>query len=101
MCSTLKSFFDYQHQLEEEIRRTHGLPAVLPSVTAWTKAMLQPFTSAFGHRSESAKVPGIPEPLPSKEDQLEGQLKALEKQVAELKRSRKTKVRKRRRKTGK
>jgi len=30
----LQSFFDYQHQLEEQIRRTHGLPAVLPSVTA-------------------------------------------------------------------
>src|SRR5437764_11227599 len=37
----LKSFFDYQHQLEEQIRRTHGLPAVLPSVTSWTKAKLQ------------------------------------------------------------
>jgi len=63
--------------------------------------MFQPFAAAFGHGSESAKVPGVPEPLPSKEDQLEEQLKALEKQVAELKRSRKTKPLKRRRKTGK
>src|SRR5205814_9510775 len=43
----LKSFFDYQRQLEEQLRRTHGLPSVFPSVTAWTKAMLQPFASAF------------------------------------------------------
>src|SRR5438067_10272909 len=73
----LKSFFDYQHQLENQIRRTHGLPAVLPSVTAWTKAMLQPFASAFGHGSESPAATGVPEPLPSKDNQLEERLKAL------------------------
>ena len=94
----LKSFFDYQRQLEEQIRRTHGLPAVLPSVSAWTKAMLQPFASAFGHGSES---PAAPEPTPSKDNQLEKQLKTLQKQVEELKRSRKTKLRKRRQKTPK
>jgi len=92
----LKSFFDYQHQLEEQIRRTHGLPAVLPSVSAWTKAMLQPLASAFGHGSESAAAPSVSEPLPSKENRLEEQLNALQEQVAELKRSRKTKPRKQR-----
>ena len=97
----LKSFFDYQRQLEEQIRRTHGLPAVLPSVSAWTKAMLQPFASAFGHGSESPSAPGVPEPSPSKDNQLEEQLKMLQKQVTELKRSRKTKLRKRRQKTPK
>src|SRR3954470_22396928 len=46
----LKSFLDYQQQVEEQIRRTHGLPSVFPSVSAWTKAVLQPFASAFsGH----------------------------------------------------
>src|SRR5690348_292092 len=43
----LKSFLDYQQQVEEQIRRTHGLPTVFPTVAAWTKAMLQPF-AAFG-----------------------------------------------------
>src|SRR5213595_2793587 len=33
----LKSFLDYQRQLEEQFRRTHGLPLVFPSVAAWTK----------------------------------------------------------------
>src|SRR6266446_264679 len=41
----LKSFLDYQQQVEEQIRRTHGLPPVFPSVTAWTKAMLEPFSA--------------------------------------------------------
>src|SRR6516225_12336862 len=36
----LHSFLDYQQQVEEQIRRTHGLPAVFPSMSAWTKAML-------------------------------------------------------------
>jgi polyhydroxyalkanoate synthesis repressor PhaR len=43
----LKSFLDYQQQVEEQIRRTHGLPSVFPSVSAWTKAMLEPFATAF------------------------------------------------------
>src|SRR5947209_18712268 len=43
----LQSFLDYQRRVEEQIRRTHGLPPVFPSVSAWTKAMLEPFTSAF------------------------------------------------------
>src|SRR5204863_9007836 len=46
----LRSFLDYQQRLEEQIRQTHGLPAVFPSVSAWTKAVLQPFTSAFETR---------------------------------------------------
>ena len=43
----LKSFLDYQQQVEEHFRRTHGLPSAFPSVSAWTKAMLEPFASAF------------------------------------------------------
>src|SRR6266404_1751081 len=57
----LKSFLDYQQQVEEQIRRTHGLPTVFPSVSAWTKAMLQPFASAFGKQdSELDSVPAPP-----------------------------------------
>jgi polyhydroxyalkanoate synthesis repressor PhaR len=43
----LKSFLEYQQELEQEIRRTHGLPSVFPAVSMWTKAMLQPFAAAF------------------------------------------------------
>src|SRR5438477_7048012 len=43
----LNSFFDYQKQLEEQIRRTHGLPSVFPSVSDWTKAMFEPFATAL------------------------------------------------------
>src|SRR6266581_2497984 len=58
----LKSFHDYQQQLEEQLRRTHGLPPVLSSVTAWTKAMLEPFASAFaGPAAEKpAAAPAAP-----------------------------------------
>src|SRR6266700_5388934 len=67
----LKSFFDYQHQLEDQIRRTHGLPTVLPSVSAWTKAMLQPFASALGHSSaESSPTATATEPSQSEEGRL-------------------------------
>ncbi len=54
----LKSFLDYQNQIEEQFRRAHGLPSVFPSVTAWTKAMLQPFANAFG------TAPATPPPEP-------------------------------------
>src|SRR5580765_3160510 len=38
----LKSFLDYQQRIEDQIRRSHGLPTVFPTVSAWTKAMLEP-----------------------------------------------------------
>jgi len=47
----LKSFLDYQRQVEEQIRRTHGLPSVFPSVSAWTKAVLEPFAQALSATS--------------------------------------------------
>src|SRR2546421_1253705 len=50
----LKSFLDYQQQVEEQIRRTHGLPTIFPTVSAWTKAMLQPFASPFTSREAPA-----------------------------------------------
>src|SRR6266581_3752027 len=57
----LKSFLDYQQQVEEQIRRTHGLPPVFPSVAAWTKAMFEPFASVFAGRSaETGTKPTVP-----------------------------------------
>ena len=34
----LKSFFDYQQQIEGQIRRTHGLPPVFPVISAWAQS---------------------------------------------------------------
>src|SRR5215510_9464986 len=65
----LKSFLDYQQQVEEQIRRAHGLPPVFPSVSAWTKAVLQPFTSAFsGASSERATEPPEPPAQPESDE---------------------------------
>ena len=44
----LKSFLEYQRQVEEQMRRAHGLPTSLPSLSAWTEALIKPFASAFG-----------------------------------------------------
>jgi len=62
----LNSFLEYQRRVEEQIRQTHGLPSALPLVSAWTKAVLQPFSSAMtGHpRPEEAtsnSSPGSPQ----------------------------------------
>src|SRR5437660_6191833 len=35
----LHSFLAYQQQVEDRFREVHGLPGVLPAVSAWTKAM--------------------------------------------------------------
>ncbi|MGZ4962213.1 MAG: polyhydroxyalkanoate synthesis regulator DNA-binding domain-containing protein [Limisphaerales bacterium] len=43
----LQSFLDYQRQLEEQLRRAHRLPAAVPSVADWTKAMIEPWTKAL------------------------------------------------------
>jgi polyhydroxyalkanoate synthesis repressor PhaR len=58
----LKSFLDYQRQIEEQIRRTHGLPSVFPSVSAWTEAMLQPFTHVLSGTPAAAPSPATAPP---------------------------------------
>src|SRR5438874_1880900 len=50
----LHSFLTYQQQVEERLRQVHGLPVVYPTVSAWTKAMLEPFTAAFGSDKQRA-----------------------------------------------
>lgn len=80
----LKSFLDYQQQVEEQIRRTHGLPSVFPSVSAWTKAMLQPFATAFAAGAGVAGEPG-PHPAYDENAQLRELIRELQQQVAELK----------------
>jgi polyhydroxyalkanoate synthesis repressor PhaR len=93
----LKSFFDYQQQLEEQLRRTHGLPPVFPSVAAWTRAMLGPFASAFGQQQENpVEAYHSADPAPGLTP-LENQLRNLQQQIAKLKRARKPRLRGRRR----
>ncbi len=85
----LKSFLDYQQQVEEQIRRTHGLPSVFPSVSAWTKAMLEPFASAFGGRPLDTNAPAPAPAAPAADTAaLQQMVHDLQVQVAELKRKR-------------
>jgi hypothetical protein len=78
---------DYQHQAEEHIRRAQGLPSGFPSVSAWTKAMFEPFASAFpGPKTSTAPNP---EPARGGENaELRELVRELQEQVAELKRVR-------------
>jgi len=74
--------------VEEQIRRTHGLPPIFPSVSAWTKAMIEPFASAF-----SARPPEPPGPPPTPIPPAEGRdlpelVRELQQQVAELRKKR-------------
>jgi len=82
----LHSFLEYQQQVEERFRQVHGLPSVYPAVSAWTKAMLQPFTSAFGGEkpSESAAPPP-----PDNAEELRQMVKDLQAEIAGLKQGRK------------
>jgi len=82
----LKSFLDYQQQVEEQIRRTHGLPSVFPSVSAWTKAMLGPFASAL---SGNPAGPSAETPAPARPPEtahLQQMVRELETQLAARKR---------------
>lgn len=82
----LRSFLDYQQQVEEQVRKTHGLPASIPSVSTWTKAMFAPFTSAFGG-GESAKPAESPAAAPAQDpsSELREMIQLLQRQVEELK----------------
>src|SRR5215475_14143816 len=78
----LKSFFDYQKKLEEQIRKTHGLPPVFPSVSAWTKAMLEPFLEVFSG-APTAKAHENEQSSPSeKQEDLHKLVRELQKEVA-------------------
>ena len=83
----LKSFLDYQQQVEDQIRRTHGLPAVFPSVSAWTKAMLQPLATAFATSAGEAATAG-PAAEPATDapaEDLHQIVRELQRQVTQLK----------------
>ena len=81
----LKSFLEYQQQAEEQIRRTHGLPPLFPSVSAWSKAVLEPFTSAFSGQTSTGTPRANAQPAPTAEEQdLRGLIHNLQQELAEL-----------------
>lgn len=85
----LKSFLDYQQRVEEQIRRTHGLPSAFPSVSAWTKAMLEPFASVFSPRSpEPGPEQDGPQVRKAPEEALAAEVRALRREMAKLKQKR-------------
>ena len=84
----LKSFLDYQQQVEEQIRRTHGLPSVFPSVSAWTKAMLEPLASAWSGHSLDKTAQNPPNAESNDPAQLQQLVRELQAQVEELKQQR-------------
>ena len=77
----LKSFLDYQQQLEEQLRRAHGLPSGFPSVSAWTKAMFEPFASALARHPDDSPAAAPPDTAA-----LEAQIARLEAQLAQRRR---------------
>jgi polyhydroxyalkanoate synthesis repressor PhaR len=92
----LKSFTDYQLQLEEQMRKTHGLPGVFPSVTAWTKAVLKPFASAFSDAAADKTSPAAAEPANA---DLVEMIRDLQNQVEQLKKESPPKAPSRKRRT--
>lgn len=79
----LHSFLGYQEQLEEQMRRAHGLPSAFPSVSAWTKAMFEPLASAFGG---GAAPPSDAAPaVGASTEELLQMIQQLQKELAELK----------------
>ena len=84
----LKSFLDYQQQVEEQIRRTHGLPSLFPSVSAWTKAMLGPLAAGFASRPQEPSTPAAPAAAPADTAEMQRRLQELETQNERLRRKR-------------
>jgi polyhydroxyalkanoate synthesis repressor PhaR len=86
----LHSFLDYQRQVEEQIRRTHGLPSAFPSVSAWTKAFIEPFASVFAGQGQ-AKPDGVStsSAVPSEAAELRKVVENLQQELAKQKRGKK------------
>ena len=96
----LQSFMEYQHRVEDQIRQTHGLASSFPMVSAWTKAVLEPFSSALSGRSASQPGPPPAQTSPEAIEQLQKTVRALQSEVEQLqKRKSRAGSRGRRRKT--
>ena len=90
----LNSFLEYQRRVEEQIRQTHGLPSALPLVSAWTKAVLEPFSSAIaGHTRAEGDTPANSATAP-KVEELQQTVRDLQAEVARLGRKNKSRSKK-------
>jgi polyhydroxyalkanoate synthesis repressor PhaR len=87
----LKSFLDYQRQFNEQIVNAQAIPSSLPSVSAWIESMFKPFASAFGPQTSDPRSQASPVSSQKNEaGELRELIHNLQKQVAELKESRKS-----------
>ncbi len=93
----LNSFLEYQRRVEEQIRQTHGLPSALPLVSAWTKAVLEPFSSAIAGRTRAEGDTPANSATPPKVEELQQTVRDLQAQVARLGRKAKSRPKKARR----
>ncbi len=93
-----KSFLEYQQQLEEQFRRTHGLPTPFAPVTAWTKAIFQPFASVFEPRPQDGQ--GSPGDAARENSQLRQRISELQKELEGVRKSRGKRRNRSKRKTG-
>ena len=80
----LESFLQYQRRLEEQMRQAHGLPSAMPLVTAWTKAVLSPFASAFDPASKPAEPVSSGQATSEQAAELEQTVRTLQAQVSQL-----------------
>ena len=86
----LQSFLEYQRRVEEQIRQSHGLPSAFPLVSAWTKAVLEPFASALSSRPVETSTENTRNLSAEDAAQLQQTIRDLQTQVAELQRRAKT-----------
>ena len=89
----LQSFLNYQQHFEEQLRRAQGLPETFPSVSAWTKAMLQPFTQAFSTSTGNVAGQATRESSTESSD-VRDLIRELRQEVAALRKGRPRKTRK-------
>jgi polyhydroxyalkanoate synthesis repressor PhaR len=85
----LESFLDYQRRVEEQIRQSHGLPSALPLMSAWTKAVFDPFSSAL-KTEPKAGPPDHVDASAEHVEQLQQAVRDLQAQVAELREASRT-----------
>jgi hypothetical protein len=71
--------------VEAQFRRTHGLPSAFPSVSAWTKAMLEPFASAFSSQPLDSTPSAASAPESHNAAELQRLVRNLQAEVDQLK----------------
>jgi polyhydroxyalkanoate synthesis repressor PhaR len=87
----LQSFIQYQQHLEQHFRKAGGLPSSFPLVSAWAKAMWQPFSSAFEAptANPSPDSESAPRSTPGTDNgEVKEMLRQMQRELARLKKAR-------------